>query len=86
MPETLREWLSKRYTTLCPHCEREIHVTRSMGMYAFGMEEGYGTCPYCKNMSKLKYDAASQSLSATRDHVSDSINEQRVAAKQMEVH
>jgi len=72
-----REWLAKRYTTTCPHCDKTIHPTRSLGMMVFGLREGYGDCPYCKNNVMIKWDPEADTLTAGRDALSDKLNAKR---------
>lgn len=79
--QTVEEFLSKRYSTECPHCEKTIHPTRSLGMLAFRMTEGYGDCPFCKRKVQLQYNPEADTLTAHRDPVSDEINATRAARK-----
>lgn len=65
---------TKRYKTTCPYCEKEIHVQRSLGMIAFGMEFGMGSCPFCKSMIRLNYDHDADTLVAVRDEKTDKFN------------
>ena len=65
---------TKRYETSCPYCEKEIHVQRSLGMIAFGMDFGMGSCPFCKSMVRLNYDHDADTLVAVRDEKTDKFN------------
>lgn len=66
---------TKRYKTTCPYCEKEIHVQRSLGMIAFGMDFGMvGSCPFCKSMVRLNYDHDADRLVAVRDEKTDKFN------------
>lgn len=73
----IKEEQVKRYKTSCPHCGKDIYPTRSLGMLMFGMAEGYGGCPHCKNTVMLKWDKITDTLTACRDEISDKINARR---------
>jgi len=45
------------------------------------MDTGYGTCPYCNQMTQLKYDPVADTLTARRDDISDKVNAKRMLAK-----
>lgn len=70
------EAFAKRYSATCPYCEKEIHVQRSLGMVAFGMTMGFGTCPHCGMKVRLDYDPEGDTLSAMRDKHTDLFNEE----------
>lgn len=71
--------LSKRprYDIRCPHCQAELQACRSMGMEAFGLNDGYGNCPHCKNHFMLTYNFEEDKMSTSIDEVSKKINARR---------
>ena len=70
---TITEAMNKRYSTKCPHCGHEIHVTRSLGMLVGLMDTGLGTCPHCNKTSAIKYNP-DDTLTAFIDDISTKIN------------
>lgn len=74
MNNTNKEWLAKRYSTTCPHCNKGIQATRSLGMLAFGMTEGYGKCVHCQRHIQIKWDDTNDTLLACQDEITDKLN------------
>lgn len=55
---------NQRYPVICPKCAHEFWVTKSL-VHEMGMLElGYGSCPKCKTALNLRFDKASQSMTA----------------------
>lgn len=76
---TTAEYLSKRYPSTCPHCNKEIYVTRNLGMMAGWFDTGLGTCPHCDMASEIEYDREKDTLTALDGERSKKINELRTA-------
>ncbi len=71
---TFKEESDKRYNIRCPHCDKELWATRSMGMLAGFIDVGHGTCPGCKLHFELKYDPNADTLIAQDGEMSQARN------------
>lgn len=65
----------KRYPTVCPYCQKDIYVTRSLGILTRMTLSGVGRCIYCEKYLTIKYDPQKETLEAINDIYAQRLNE-----------
>ncbi len=53
----------KIYKIVCPHCQKEQHVCRSM-FQEMGIDAGIAKCLYCDKLMILTYDQKNDTMAA----------------------
>jgi transcription elongation factor Elf1 len=56
----------KTYKSVCPYCNKDIHVAKSIFMLEFGYNKGFGKCPHCNETMEIEYNEKEQTMSASK--------------------